>query len=366
MKTEIRIFSKFLRYESDIELFTALSGKVAGIASLYVVIERVGFRGVSEIRTNMQYYNGLSEAAVFEAVHDYIQRLDWRKMPDELLDQLNDVEGHAVARCAIEGAILEGIAIRKQQSVASLLGGQFRSSVASNNSLMWADFDKFRRLTSRFVSDGFKTLKVRIAVEGFDQDLKRIEYLKDTLEGSDVVFGVDVNCRWTVEEAIDRTNQLEKLGVAFVEQPTKPGDWAGLEKLRQKTALPIMLDEGCQTEAEVETLAKMGAPFMAHLKMLKLGGPRAMVRSAKTLLEGGVIPIVGQMNEGMAGTALAAQCAMAVSGQRVSELYGFYGLLDEPVSGLHYDNGAVVTASEIGSGFTFDEASATQVSTLFF
>jgi L-alanine-DL-glutamate epimerase-like enolase superfamily enzyme len=65
--------------------------------------------------------------------------------------------------------------------------------------------------------------------------------------------------------------------------------------------------------------------------------------------------MVGQMNEGAMATAIAAHCAMALTPD-YAELYGCYGLLDDPTSGVTYLNGGIHVPWGPGLGVTFDAA----------
>ena len=40
-----------------------------------------------------------------------------------------------------------------------------------------------------------------------------------------------------------------------------------------------MLDEGLRSDEDVEQLARLGAPYMAHLKIAKLGAPVRLLQS---------------------------------------------------------------------------------------
>jgi L-Ala-D/L-Glu epimerase len=114
-----------------------------------------------------------------------------------------------------------------------------------------------------------------------------------------------------------------------------------------------MVDEGLANEADVDTLCRIGPAALAHLKIVKLGGPPAVVQAMRRFTDAGVGVMIGQMNEGAMATALTAQCAMALQ-PRYAELYGCYGLLDDVTSGVSYADGRIVLPPGPGLGVTFD------------
>jgi L-alanine-DL-glutamate epimerase-like enolase superfamily enzyme len=361
-RTRLRLFGAMLHYEPGIQVFTAISGPIPGLSELYLEIERDdGFVGIGEVRANVEYLTHIPEAAVAPLIRRVAERLDWSSPPDALLERLPaaSAETPAIARAAVESALVEGIARRDGVPVAQVLGGAWQARTASCNCLFWSPDEVFERLAQRFVDDGFREIKVRIAIEGFDRDLARLGWLRDRF-GSRIKLAVDANGAWTADVAIVRLRALERFELAYVEQPTTVGDWAAFEAVGRRSAIPLMLDEGLQSEADVARLCRLGPPYLAHLKIAKLGGPRAVVAAARRFADAGVAVMMGQMNEGAMATALAAHCAMAI-GPRHAELYGAYGLVDDATRGLAYRGGAVALERLPGLGVGFDPTRATLI-----
>ena len=127
-------------------------------------------------------------------------------------------------------------------------------------------------------------MKVRIAVGAFDADLQRLSRLRERA-GPDVSIAVDANGAWSADEAIERLRALERFGLAYVEQPTKPGDWAAFRRAAESASIPLMADEGLQRPGDVDALCAIGAPALAHLKIVKLGGPLAVVAAMRRFRE---------------------------------------------------------------------------------
>lgn len=356
MRTQLRLLAADLHYPEDLHIHTAASGDVGVLFEHYLVIERPdGFRGIGAVRANITYLSRLPQEAVAPAILDLCRRLPWSADADELLEELprRGADAPPVARAAVESALLEGMAKAGGVPVATWLGGAWQPSVRTNQCLFWGPDDRFARLADRFVREGFRDIKVRIAVGSFEEDLARLARLRAAY-GDSLSIAVDVNGAWQADEAVANLRQLEPFELAYVEQPTPPGHWEAFETALRHAPMPLMVDEGLAGEADVERLARLGPGTAGHLKIVKLGGPLAVVRAARRLAEAGVEVMIGQMNEGALATAMAAHCVMTARPPH-AELYGCYGLLDDPTGGLSYAGGQVSVAETPGLGVVLDE-----------
>ncbi len=356
-RTTIRLYAAELHYPPDLQVHTAASGLVASLSERYLVIERTdGFRGAGEVRANISYLSHLPESAVDPAIRDLCRRLPWRAEPEDILaatQKLNTAVPH-VATAAVENALIEGMARRAGVAVAQYLGGAWRAEVETNQCLFWSPDERFDRLTERFLKEGFRQIKVRIAVGTFAQDMARLTRLR-ARAGPSISIAVDANGAWSADEAVERLRALEPIGLSYVEQPTAPGDWPAFRAALDKTSIPLMADEGLASDRDVDELCAIGPRALAHLKIVKLGGPTQVVSAMKQFRDAGVGVMIGQMNEGAMATAITAHCVMALA-PRYAELYGCYGLLDDVTPGIAYANGHIGTPAGPGLGTTFDAA----------
>ena len=119
------------------------------------------------------------------------------------------------------------------------------------------------------------------------------------------IFRIDANCAWTAEETIQNAPLLKDLGVEFLEQPLKADDWEGMAKVKAHSALPVIADESCIVESDVE---KCGPYFHGiNIKLTKCGGltpARRMIKKGKEL---GLKIMVGCMTESSVGISAIAQ-----------------------------------------------------------
>lgn len=132
-----------------------------------------------------------------------------------------------------------------------------------------------------------------------------IAIIKKLRKHTDAIFRIDANCAWTPEETILNAPLLKDLGVEFIEQPLPAGDWEGMEKVMHNSVLPVIADESCIVETDVE---KCGLHFSGiNIKLTKCGGLTPALRMIKKGKEIGLKVMVGCMTESTVGISAIAQ-----------------------------------------------------------
>ena len=109
---------------------------------------------------------------------------------------------------------------------------------------------------------GFPWIKIK---SDHAADLKPIRFIRERTQAR---LAVDANCAWGGHDLARLCADLRDLGVEFVEQPFSPGETAALSNGR--LALPVLADESCVTEADVERAAEHFSGF--NIKLVKCGG----------------------------------------------------------------------------------------------
>ena len=137
---------------------------------------------------------------------------------------------------------------------------------------------------------------------GTADDLKIVRELR---RHTSAIFRVDANCAWTATEAIVNARELKALGVELIEQPLAADDWAGMRRVFAQSVLPVVADESCQTEADVDRC--QGVFHGINIKLSKCGGmtpARRMIGRARAL---GMKVMIGCMTESTVGISAIAQ-----------------------------------------------------------
>ncbi|GAB4022492.1 dipeptide epimerase [Spirosoma koreense] len=172
-----------------------------------------------------------------------------------------------------------------------------------------------------------------------------IDLIKTLRRHTDAVFRVDANCGWTATDAIAKASLLADLGVEFIEQPLPADDWNGAKIVFEQSALPIIADESCIVESDVDRCA--GYFHGVNIKLTKCGGltpARRMIARAREL---GLLVMVGCMTESSVGISAIAQLLPLLD---YADLDGALLIANDPATGVTFEHGKVIFAAENGTG----------------
>ncbi|OAD45704.1 dipeptide epimerase [Polaribacter atrinae] len=172
-----------------------------------------------------------------------------------------------------------------------------------------------------------------------------IEIVTELRKHSDAIFRIDANCGWTADEAIDNSFKLKELGVEFLEQPLKANDIEGAKKLYENSALPIIADESCIVESDVEKC--FGLFHGVNVKLTKCGGltpGKRMLEKAKSL---GMKTMVGCMTESTVGISAIAHLLPLLD---YVDMDGGLLLKKDIANGITINDGVISYADENGTG----------------
>jgi len=166
-------------------------------------------------------------------------------------------------------------------------------------------------------------------------------------------FRVDANCAWGAEQTIEFSYEMKDLGVELIEQPMERGlPREQYERVFLESALPIIADESCCEEADVEKC--VGAFHGINVKLCKCGGLTPAVRMLKQARSLGLYTMVGCMAETSIGISAAAQLLPLLD---FADLDGALLLGTDPAEGVQVDRGKVHLAELPGCGAVLKDCS---------
>ena len=172
-----------------------------------------------------------------------------------------------------------------------------------------------------------------------------IEIVTELRKHSNAIFRIDANCGWTAEETIANSFKLKELGVEFLEQPLPAGDIDGAKKVFKNSALPIIADESCIVESDVEKC--VGLFHGINVKLSKCGGltpGKRMLEKAKTL---GLKTMVGCMTESTVGISAIAHLLPLLD---YVDMDGSLLLKEDIATGISIKDGVITYSNLNGTG----------------
>lgn len=199
--------------------------------------------------------------------------------------------------------------------------------------------DTVEKMVEKMNAKPWPIYKIKVGVPG---DVELVAALR---KHTDAVFRVDANAGWTLDEALEKIPQLKELGVEFIEQPLAKDNWEGMAVLFKESSLPLIADESCVYEADVEKCA--GCFHGINIKLTKCSGITPALRMIAKARELEMKIMIGCMNESTIGSAAIAHLAPLVD---YIDMDGPLLLAEDIATGLSYDHGSVGVSSFPGLG----------------
>lgn len=309
--------------------------------SLIVGLSLNGKTGYGEATSN-PYYKITVESMMAEisAIQNAIEVFDFDS-PEAFHQFLVEKELTNFAICALDLAAHDLYGKLQGKPLYTIWGTDTSIYPKTNYTIGIASIEK---MVSKMKETPWPIYKIKL---GTNDDVAIVRELR---KHSDAIFRIDANCAWTAEEAIHNAPLLKDLGVEFLEQPLKADDWSGMEQVMHHSVLPVIADESCIVETDVE---KCGLHFNGiNIKLTKCGGLTPALRMIKKGKEMGLKIMVGCMTESTVGISAIAQLLPQLD---YVDMDGAMLLKEDIADGVIIkSNGEVLFPSIAGSGVTLN------------
>ena len=247
--------------------------------------------------TSNPYYKITVESMMAEinAIRADIESFDFDR-PEEFHKFLVEKNLSNFAICALDLAAWDLYGKLKGKPLYDLWGTSKENYPITNYTIGIAPVDK---MVAKMQEMPWPIYKIKLGTED------DVAIVKELRRHSDAIFRIDANCAWSAEETILNAPLLKDLGVEFLEQPLHAENWEGMEKVMHASVLPVVADESCIVEGDVE---KCGLHFNGiNIKLTKCGGltpALSMIKKGKSM---GMKVMVGCMTESTVGISAIAQ-----------------------------------------------------------
>jgi L-Ala-D/L-Glu epimerase len=322
--------------------FTITHGSTDVQHNLIVELREGDISGYGEAATVNGYYGVDPESmkAALEGARSAIENDeldDPANFWDRIFPKLGD---NRFALCALDEAAHDLWGKIRGAPVWKLWGLNIDKIPDSDYTIGIDPIDKMVEKLKEF--DGWPIYKIKL---GTDHDLDIVRALR---KHTDAVFRVDANTAWTADQTIEFSKELKKLGVEFIEQPMAADRWEDHKRVFRESALPIIADESCIVEEDVEKC--IGHFHGINIKLTKAGGMTPAKRMIEKARQNNLQVMIGCMTESSVGISAIAQLLPLLD---YVDMDGIVLIAKDVATGVKLDKGRPIMPNVNGNGVTW-------------
>jgi O-succinylbenzoate synthase len=213
------------------------------------------------------------------------------------------VQGHHMAKAALELAVLDAELRAEGVSLAGHLGAVHRAVDAGVAVGLQPSVDDLLATVSAYVADGYRRVKLKIEPGCDIEPVGAVRAVWPQL-----ALQVDANGAYTLSDT-EHLARLDPFDLLLIEQPLAADDLLGHAALAARLATPLCLDESITSVASARTALELGACSIVNLKPGRVGGYLEARRIHDVCVEAGAGLWCGGMLE--TGIGRAANVALA-------------------------------------------------------
>lgn len=229
----------------------------------------------------------------------------WKKMDDAMV-------GYWRVKAAIDNAIYDLVGKHLGVPAYDLLGGRVRDRYVVEGVGYGISIDEPRtvaRIAKDAVERGYRQLELKAGDEQPEQDLERLRIVREAI-GKEIPIKIDFNGFYEPKAAIRLIREMERIGVQWIEQPTKYWDLEALAIVRNATTVTIVVDEPVESPQDMMRVIRANAADAVHIKPTTKGGLTTARKIAAVAEAAGIAIVPGTSAPTGVGMA-AAQAFIA-------------------------------------------------------
>ncbi|MCU0439556.1 MAG: dipeptide epimerase [Raineya sp.] len=324
------------------ETFKTAHGSRNQIDTVIVELaDNQGIKGIGEAVPVPYYgYNAIQVQEELERHRNIIESYEITT-PESFWEYLNPFLKHIpFAQCALDIAVYDYFAQKSQKPLYKYLGLELHDKMPLSNYTI--GIDSIENMAAKIKATPFPIYKIKL---GTNQD---VEIVKELRRHTDAIFRIDANCAWSTQQTIRYASSLEKLGVELIEQPLKAQEIENMIELRKYTKIPMIADENCIMETDVEKCVNYFDGV--NIKLAKCGGITPALRMIKKAKALGLKVMMGCMTESSIGISAIAHLLPLLD---YVDMDGALLIANDPAKGVCLDNGKAVFSDKWGLGVVF-------------
>lgn len=350
--SEIELFKYTLPYKVPSKIALGTSYEANNV--LVKINTKSGLYGLGECSSSYKI-TGDTQGSNFE-VGKYLAKVIKGKdflAIDHLRGEINNaIVGQTQIKSAFDLALYDLLAKYYEVPLYSLLGGEKSEIYTDCTLFIHDDLEDSVKDAKLIANNGFPAIKVKVGIDD-EQDLELVRSIRDEL-GEDMEIRIDANQGWNLPQAIRMLNKLKQFNLQFAEQPLKRWDYQNLVRLKEKSSVPICLDESLFNEHNAFHLASIGACDIFNIKLGKSGGIYGALKINEIAKSMGMNCMLGCMSESRLGLSAAAHLASARPNIKYLDLDSALFFKSDPIEGgIKYDDrikGKIILPDTPGHG----------------
>lgn len=242
------------------------------------------------------------------------------------MEKIHDVMNASIyaaptAKAAIDIACYDASGKSVGLPVYDLLGGRYHDTFPITHVLSIQAPEVMAAEAVAKIEEGYNSFKMKVG-SNMHEDVKRIQSVRKAI-GPDIAIRVDVNQGWkNSATALQALAMLEDCQLDWIEQPIHADDINGMVEIKQKTSIPVMIDEGLRGIPEMRTIIEKEAAHKVNIKLMKCGGIYSAHKLAIMAEMANIECQVGSMVESSVGSAAGYHVAFSTKAITSVELTG--------------------------------------------
>lgn len=354
---EVTRISQIVR--RDLAIISAAGSQPESHYIVVAIHTKSGHTGYGEA-TVVPAWSGESQDTAASLVHGLIAPLLIGEDPTRIAALADKMDkfliGNPFTKCAVEMALLDAAGKILNTPASTFLGGARRGpEIGLKFSIGAFTPPEAARVARHAKSIGLRAVKVKVGIS-VSEDIARVAAVRDAV-GDDFRVAVDGNGGWLETDALQALRDLEALGVNCIEQPLRRGDFRNCARLRERTSIPIMLDESVFTRLDASEAIRQEACDIISIYPGKNGGLFRSLEIAQMAALAGLRCTIGsnlEMDLGSAAmlhvAAAAPALATTVDHDIIGPLYYDRQFTSNPIQ---FRNGCAVVPDGPGLGVDF-------------
>ncbi|MEL7468398.1 MAG: enolase C-terminal domain-like protein [Pseudomonadota bacterium] len=186
-----------------------------------------------------------------------------------------------IAASGVDMVVWDALARAADMPLVTLLGGSPGPVKAYNSNGLWLQSPEEVAAEALVLRDegGFTGLKMRLGRSDPADDLATLAAVRAAV-GPNMALMVDYNQGLNLAEALHRCNQIDDLGLEWIEEPIVYDNFDGYAKLKDDLKTPLMIGENFYGPREMHQALRVGACDLVMPDFMRIGGVTGWLRAA--------------------------------------------------------------------------------------